>query len=198
MRSPIMLPPTPDLHPIRQELLRWASARHSSDVETAVPRHGPKNRGSWDPHLGQTARAGGLKRAQRLLSPTRRQRIVRSYVWRSLPSSGRVSRGPPVDAIRANSGPSGLNLVGCVFGAGRWPPGAGHHRRPLPRPDWSYQQWWRWLWPEESIWLEAVFTSGRATSRCPMRSGEARSSRRSWIICDRGRIALARLLSPPR
>ena len=36
------------------------------------------------------------------------------------------------------------------FGAGRWPPGAGHHRRPAARPDWSYRQWWRWLWPEES------------------------------------------------
>ena len=40
---------------------------------------------------------------------------------------------------QANSGPSGLNLVRCVFGAGRWPPGAGRHRRPLPRPDWSYR-----------------------------------------------------------
>ena len=52
-------------------------------------------------------------------------------------------------------------------------------------------------WPERSIRPNAAFALGRANSGLQMRSGAARSSRRSCLICDRGRIALARLRSPP-
>jgi hypothetical protein len=121
MPSPIMLSPTPDLHPIRQELLRCASPGHSSDAETAVPRHGPKNRGSWDPHLGQTARAGRPEAGPGARHPRGRQRIVRPIclaIATLSRRSRRGSRGPPFEPLQANSGPSGLNLVRCVFGAG--------------------------------------------------------------------------------
>ena len=80
------------------------------------------------------------------------------------------------------------------FGAGRGHPALDTTAVRLPRPDRSHQQWRRWLWPEESIWLEAAFTSGRATSRCRMRSGEARSSRK---IVDHLRPWKDRI-SPPR
>jgi len=87
MPSPIMLPPTPDLHPIRQELLRGLV--HSSDVETAVPRHGPKNRGSWDPHLGQTARAGRLEAGPKVtVAHDAGKESFALCVWRSLPFLG--------------------------------------------------------------------------------------------------------------
>ena len=79
--APIMLSPNPDLHPIRQELLRWASAGHSSDVETAVPRHGPKNRGSWDPHLGQTARAGRPEAGPKVTPPTMQAKNRSLYMF---------------------------------------------------------------------------------------------------------------------
>jgi hypothetical protein len=185
MPSPIMLSPNPDLHPIRQELLRWASAGHSSDVETAVPRHGPKNRGSWDPHR-QTARAGRLEAGPKVtVAHDAGKESFTLYVWRSLPSP--EDQGVAREGLQSNRHQSQLWAVWpksstLCFWRGAVATGAGHHRRPLPRPDWSYQQWWRWLWPEESIWLEAVFTSGRATSRCPMRSGEARSSIRPVVV----------------
>ena len=100
MPSPIMLSPTPDLHPIRQELLRCASPGHSSDAETAVPRHGPKNRGSWI-HTSVKPRArGGLKPAQRVRRPRCRQRIVRSLCLAIATLSRRSRRGsrrPPFE-----------------------------------------------------------------------------------------------------
>jgi hypothetical protein len=45
MPSPIMLPPTPNLRPIRQELLRGL-VRAIRMSKRHLPRHGPKNRGS--------------------------------------------------------------------------------------------------------------------------------------------------------
>src|SRR5580700_6540425 len=62
----------------------WAIAKASaghSDVETAVPRHGPKNRGSWDPHLGQTARAGRPEAGPKVTPPTTQAKNRSLYMF---------------------------------------------------------------------------------------------------------------------
>ena len=99
MPSPIMLPPTPDLHPIRQELLRGLvrairmSKRQCRDMALKIAAHGI--------HTSVKPRArGGLKPAQRLRRPRRRQRIVRSICLAIATLSRRSRRGsraPPFE-----------------------------------------------------------------------------------------------------
>src|SRR6476660_8696811 len=129
MPSPIMLPPTPDLHPIRQELLRGLvrairmSKRQCRDMALKIAAHGIHT-------LVKPRARGGLKPAQGYAAHDAGKESFALYVWRSLPSPGDqgVAReGLHSNRHQANSGPSGPNLVRCVFGAGRWPPGAGHH-----------------------------------------------------------------------
>jgi hypothetical protein len=46
-----------------------------------VPRHGPKNRGSWDPHLGQTARAGRPEAGPKVTPPTTQAKNRSLYMF---------------------------------------------------------------------------------------------------------------------
>jgi NAD(P)-dependent dehydrogenase (short-subunit alcohol dehydrogenase family) len=69
---------------------------------------------------------------------------------------------------------------------------AARHRTSPPsgllRADQLCRRCWRWSWPERP---KAALAAGRAVSRRQMRLGEARSSKRSWIGCDRGSSARA-------
>ena len=100
MPSPIMLPPTPDLHPIRQELLRGLvqairrmSKRQCRDMALKIAAHGIHT-------LVKPRARGGLKPAQRVRHPRGRQRIVRSIclaIATLSRRSRRGSRGPPFE-----------------------------------------------------------------------------------------------------
>jgi hypothetical protein len=78
MPSPIMLPLTPDLHPIRQELLRGLvqairrmSKRQCRDMALKIAAHRIHT-------LVKPRARGGLKPAQRVRRPRCGQRMVRS------------------------------------------------------------------------------------------------------------------------